>query len=1331
MRILIVSGIVITVLVYPALFMQLEAARQSSSSLSTTPLPSNSRAQKSPWSFIAGSRSHHYQAGANSAPPARELWEGHDALRIRDDATVIARCGIQSTIAIEHLFVRGYGLSNESSGASSDRPDIVLGPVPALHEATRMLDRIQSSLLAEADRDQLLDCVQNPGGPAQCIVVSPLDSWRRLYLDEHSTSPANSFASAPAAMSDNSLLYNALLAPTDVAGIPVHTESLISGSGGPFLGPHASDSSDDEDIYDPEFLVVTFAFKVDAGECQSTARHAKWLDLVKEAAGPDAAIHPTATLPDLFALEYNPSGTRSRISRFSALIYLTYVVVFIYFSGPLRRIDTLHSRFGMAFTGIVEIIISTLCSISVCEIVGFRLNMLPPEILPILIVFVGAENMFTVIEDVVTTKITLPVKERIAIGLSKSGTSNTIKVVSYNALLGTIAVFSTGAIFQFCVFAIVVLVVHWIHINTMFIAVLAIDLHRLELSDHLNQNTLMKSAETSNGVAAPKSSSLSAPRANSSRASVARFRVTLSMNASLFLMLAVAFALYYTTTGTKLDPIEPSPVATHSRPPKTAGVQTNAPNRDPAAQIWAVFNPAGDTFLHVKVEPPVFITFSPQSAPTTRERLTGRRYRRYLRQRLFGPIIRLCKTTIIPSFVTNFVLWLVLRYLMQDADLADAQSHRADGEGVALLDRGGESATQRVPSLTSGIDPTKGDRVLYRQLDRACAHDIALVASSSDGSIIAAISTENELAVWFEREGRRCTIDCAPFLRHESVQPARNHLSNGVTAPIRKNHPTHLVLDSRGAWCAVATDGGMIAILSLARSNVSLKRRTIVSPIVQTSSSVPSIRSILFALDSPSPITTPFGGSGSIVPSTRSIGPLSLIITSRDGNQFVWSFFTSPIPTPISHVPTWDLTSSSALDFISPRRVQPRALSGETAYPLLCTKVVRLQGQASPVSASLSALNTVIISDDRTCETICIVDDLQDLQVEAARITELPVSVCRTCGLTQSPIIRLGISTPTEVHVYHVVSNEPSTCNCAPTSAIGAPLTSNRSRRASHAITSTSSSKGKRRTSNTSTSSQDGSSSPTAGYPVSGHGVLARRDKTRDSDPDLSGFLLPPTSSDLPPLEYPTPSQRIFKMTVIPCERGLFELSGEMVIGVRKRTSANSSPRTVDAYVASLRGPSGASARRVSPYDSWEVWVLDSSNVLRASCIADLPRAPRTLSSIDENGFNTGLFFKPPSSPSSPSEFTPTSPAGFPFPPPPVRVYPRIPFTRPSALALTASGDEAIVGFGNTALSISLPRRPYVTKTQPSTPRASFESIHGPNSSFGYGTGVNGAYHSL
>lgn len=71
-------------------------------------------------------------------------------------------------------------------------------------------------------------------------------------------------------------------------------------------------------------------------------------------------------------------------------------------------------------------------------------------------------------------------KERIAQGLSRAGTSNTLKVVSYNAVLGVIAGLSTGAIRQFCAFSIVVLVAHWFLVHTFFVTVVSIDIQRLE-----------------------------------------------------------------------------------------------------------------------------------------------------------------------------------------------------------------------------------------------------------------------------------------------------------------------------------------------------------------------------------------------------------------------------------------------------------------------------------------------------------------------------------------------------------------------------------------------------------------------------------------------------------------------------------------------------------------------------------------------------------------------------------------------------------------------------------------------------------------------------------
>lgn len=91
-------------------------------------------------------------------------------------------------------------------------------------------------------------------------------------------------------------------------------------------------------------------------------------------------------------------------------------------------------------------------------------------------------------------------KQRIAEGLGRAGTSNTLKVVSYNSILGVISVFSVGAIRQFCVFAIVVLVAHWFLAHTFFITVLSIDIQRLELEELLRQGTNLTPAITHGGT---------------------------------------------------------------------------------------------------------------------------------------------------------------------------------------------------------------------------------------------------------------------------------------------------------------------------------------------------------------------------------------------------------------------------------------------------------------------------------------------------------------------------------------------------------------------------------------------------------------------------------------------------------------------------------------------------------------------------------------------------------------------------------------------------------------------------------------------------------------
>jgi hypothetical protein len=61
----------------------------------------------------------------------------------------------------------------------------------------------------------------------------------------------------------------------------------------------------------------------------------------------------------------------------SITLYAAYVAFFVWFSGSMKSLHTVHSRVGLAFTGLVEIIVSTITSLSVCALAGFKITMVP------------------------------------------------------------------------------------------------------------------------------------------------------------------------------------------------------------------------------------------------------------------------------------------------------------------------------------------------------------------------------------------------------------------------------------------------------------------------------------------------------------------------------------------------------------------------------------------------------------------------------------------------------------------------------------------------------------------------------------------------------------------------------------------------------------------------------------------------------------------------------------------------------------------------------------------------------------------------------------------
>lgn len=91
----------------------------------------------------------------------------------------------------------------------------------------------------------------------------------------------------------------------------------------------------------------------------------------------------------------------SQTPRFVVILYL---FLFAILAAQISDAHKVHSRFGLAFTGIVQLCCSAVMSISVLVLLGWngwgsssQESTLPAYILPFVIVVVGVENMSTLV----------------------------------------------------------------------------------------------------------------------------------------------------------------------------------------------------------------------------------------------------------------------------------------------------------------------------------------------------------------------------------------------------------------------------------------------------------------------------------------------------------------------------------------------------------------------------------------------------------------------------------------------------------------------------------------------------------------------------------------------------------------------------------------------------------------------------------------------------------------------------------------------------------------------------------------------------------------------
>ncbi|KAI5124512.1 hypothetical protein M0805_003036 [Coniferiporia weirii] len=1214
-RLILISGLVITSLFYPALGIY----TNPNSELLTTSTHILGHIDLRSLSF--------FEDDLDSA------WSGHDALRTVDDTVARARCGMEKTIRIERVLLTSDGFDSDAGVIS--------------HEMLRSALELETALT-----DHLLlnkfKCLSSPS--RQCITLSPLEFWSH---DQH------------ALQADHDLLQTINRNQNiSAAGLSLRASMVFAGRES--AEPHESS------INFAAYLALTYFFHED--DCNGSIGHNEWLKALDSIISPLGDISVKAEEPVLLALEYDPDRRSSQhVSLMTLTLYLSYVIFFIYFSGSMRRMDTVHSRVGLCFTGLVEILVSTITSLSVCALFGLRITLVPWGIFPIVIVFVGAENMFRLIDDVVNTPISLPVKERIGLGLSRAGTSNTLKVVSYNAILGVIAFFAQGAIRQFCAFAIVVLVAHWFLIHTFFVAVLSIDIQRLELDDLLRQNPSLTSLRRTETVGVKQSARMGTLSRIVGRVQkITKGRV--AKNVSLLLMLVITATLYYSTlpsASTRINDGGRTPASRSSiMRPKVN--KTSLDKHSDARQVWRVLSPHDDPRIHIRIEAPAIVTLDHQLGDMKTER---RLHRPRWSVRTLRPLWWISKVVVLPIGATLGCLYALLLYLLKDADRLESHKGQTDDD------------------LETGSSPVEG-QPLFKTFPRAFASDVNLLASSRDGSVLASVSSDGEFFFWLASSLNYIKVDTADLILR------------GTQGSSAQCALTVVAIDDRGEYCAVGAGSGTIAVWSIQENSVHP-----VAHYFSEECASPVIELEFDASETYPWDTVPKDGKARIQDQPKSIPCVHAVYDNGRAVRWINGVAvhlqplsagelvrTSLIRLPdVTHPIVCFFFNNGALEIVDNHQGSsiggPVFVQAGTPDDLVVSVhacVVGIEDTSHLLVAAARHSGIITLWDVTTGDCMFTFDDAYG-SVNNVRLLPISVKACSQCG--EVPLCGFALA----YSIGHVVLVErgtlPRRCSCP----LSQPLMSK-------VNTLKESSVGRRSRSGSFVSSSGMEATPHPRsrlpsvssdkspdinpFPVSAHGVHSRRGSERDgrrnSDRfDRLGFVSfddgGTFDSDeqqrlvVPDVPRPTCSAfepsvtclwrnfRLVRVKEATCERGGWDVMGSKVVGLRRK------PRRRHCHEEELNRWSESrlseSALSSSVLDRWEVWIVDPAKLdgmIQASSLSAFEFQP--IDSGGENSRSVGGATR--------------------------RLIPRLSFTRLSPLVIRNS--TCLAGFGNTVGMVHL-----------------------------------------
>lgn len=218
------------------------------------------------------------------------------------------------------------------------------------------------------------------------------------------------------------------------------------------------------------------------------------------------------------------------------LLAASYIVTAAYVIWRMMQLRAVKSWFGLLVTICAKMTICIIASFTLCTYLGINLTRIPRPWFPAVVFCFGLGNIFRLINVVLETPPEMPPHQRIGNALGEVGHLSLAVALQNLGLIYLCSRLVTPWVADFCIFAAVTLVFDFVYHLTFFVAVLSVDVQRMELSDSLERVGVSKKAksrtERQSWLAALREGSL--PLSTRFAGSVAIFSIILAINWHFF-----------------------------------------------------------------------------------------------------------------------------------------------------------------------------------------------------------------------------------------------------------------------------------------------------------------------------------------------------------------------------------------------------------------------------------------------------------------------------------------------------------------------------------------------------------------------------------------------------------------------------------------------------------------------------------------------------------------------------------------------------------------------------------------------------------------------------